>query len=558
MVERNGDGELAATVPARRPLWKRTWVRVVAIVLVAGLIVAFIAAEYVATHMAPLLKHAVIDAIEDRFHETTELDDLHVSVINGLEVQGRGLRLLPAPNVRQPLVKVDSFSFHTSFDSLLHRRAHVSVIHMNGVELHVPPHSMHVQPSSGPHAAVKFTADEIICENALLVIDTDKPGKQPREFEIQNLVMHDVGPAKPAPYEVDLINPKPRGDIHATGHFGPWNAASPRDTAVDGHYSFTHADLSTIKGIRGILNSTGDYQGTLGDITVDGVASVPDFALEGRGHSERLDTKFHAYVDGTTGDVRLDPVFAKLGNSPFTTSGSIVRIPLRPGEDTETGTHQNIGHQIDLNINMPHGRIEDLLQLAVKADQPLMRGAVTMQAKLHIPPGHVSVVQKMELAGTVTIHSVEFTNKGVQDKIDGMSMRAQGKPEDAKQAGSDHQAQVASEMMVNFVMAAGMLKANSLHYQLPGANIDMVGVYATESHRFNFEGHVRTDAKASEMITGWKSKLIKPFDGLFAKNGAGLQLPISVSGANGDFSFGLHDGKLTADQMADNMRKAGK
>jgi hypothetical protein len=233
-------------------------------------------------------------------------------------------------------------------------------------------------------------------------------------------------------------------------------------------------------------------------------------------------------------------------------------VPLKPGEDTEDGTHQNLGHDIALNINMPHGRIEDLLQLAVKADQPLMRGAVTMQAKLHIPPGKVSVVQKMTLAGTVTIHNVEFTDKKVQDKIDGMSMRAQGKPEDAKNAGSDRQAEVASQMNVNFIMAAGMLKANSLHYQLPGANIDMVGVYATDTHRFNFEGHVRTDAKASEMVTGWKSKLLKPFDGVFAKNGAGLELPISVSGVNGDYSFGLHDSKLTADQMAANMRNAGK
>jgi hypothetical protein len=60
------------------------------------------------------------------------------------------------------------------------------------------------------------------------------------------------------------------------------------------------------------------------------------------------------------------------------------------------------------------------------------------------------------------------------------------------------------------------------------------------------------------MVTGWKSALLKPFDGVFAKNGAGLELPISVNGSGGDFSFGLHDSKLTANQMAEQMEKARK
>src|ERR1700761_1470534 len=117
MLEAKGDRKDApkAGASAKRSLWKRTWVRVIAIALVVGFAAALITVEYVARHMGPLLKNAVVDAIEDRFHETTELDDLQVSVINGLEVQGRGLRLLPAPDVRQPLVRVDSFSFHTSF-----------------------------------------------------------------------------------------------------------------------------------------------------------------------------------------------------------------------------------------------------------------------------------------------------------------------------------------------------------------------------------------------------------------------------------------------------------
>lgn len=540
----------------RRSWWRRGWVRTVVIAFVVVGMGLLITAEYAAHHAEPLLRHAVIDTLEERFHEPVELDALTVSVMQGLQVQGRGLRLLPEPGSRQPLVKVDRFTFHASMGDLMHLRARVDTIHVQGLELHIPPHSMHTVVMGKTHRpAVKLTVGKIVCDDALLVIDTDKPGREPLEFQINNLVLDDFGADKPFEYQADLINPKPVGRIHAFGNFGPWNAESPRDTAVSGQYTFTHADLGTIKGIKGTLDSTGHFAGVLGRITVDGTTYTPDFALEGRGRALPLKTTFHAFVDGTTGDTTLAPVQAVLGSSAFTASGTVARVKLRPGAEATVGARQNLGHDIALTIDMPHGRIEDMLNLAVKADQPLMRGAMTMQAKLHIPPGPVSVVDKLQLQGTVTIHGVEFTSKPLQDKVDGLSMRAQGKPQDVKVAAHDNRPEVASQMTVQFVMAGGMLKAESLEYELPGAHVQMVGVYAMNTHTFEFDGHVRTEAKASQMVTGWKSALLKPFDGIFAKDGAGLKLPLSINGVNGDYSLGMHDSKLTADQMADQMEK---
>ncbi len=544
--------------PAKTPLRRRTWLHITAAVFIVLIVALGITAAYVVHHFEPILRRTLIETLEARFHETVELDSLSVNVVKGLEVEGIGLRLLPSPDSHQPVVKIQRFSFHTSFGDLLRLHEHVDTIEAEGLELHIPPHSMRtVAQSHTPRPAIKLTVGKIVCHNTLLVIDTDKPGKQPLEFQIHDITVQDIGPDKPFLYEAELINPKPKGNIHAFGNFGPWRAESPRDTAIDGQYTFAKADLGTIKGIHGTLDSTGHYSGVLGNITVDGTTFTPDFALEGRNHTLRLETAFHAFVDGMTGDTTLAPVQAKLGSSSFIAEGTIKRITLPDDEERSVGMHQNLGHDIALTVNMPHGRIEDLLMLAVKADQPVMRGAVTMQAKLHIPPGHVSVVDKLQLAGNVTINSVEFSSKSVQDKVDGMSMRAQGKPEDVKQAQTDRKPEVASQMKVDFVLSNAMLKAESLHYELPGAHIQMVGVYALNTHTFEFDGHVRTDAKASQMVAGWKSKLIKPFDGLFAKNGAGLQLPISVNGVNGDFSFGLHDSKLTADQMAYQMVHPG-
>jgi hypothetical protein len=175
----------------------------------------------------------------------------------------------------------------------------------------------------------------------------------------------------------------------------------------------------------------------------------------------------------------------------------------------------------------------------MKAEPPIMRGAVTLNAKLHIPPGDVRVAQKLQLAGTVHIQGVEFTNAKLQDRIDSLSMRAQGKPGDSKSAGSDLKPEVASRMTVTFDLGNAMLAVSSLHYQVPGGAAQMDGAYTLNGSAYQFFGHIRTDAEASQMVTGWKSALLKPFNSFFKKNGAGLQLPISISGSHSDVHFGL-------------------
>src|SRR5439155_26867915 len=108
------------------------------------------------------------------------------------------------------------------------------------------------------------------------------------EFAISRLVLRDVGAMQqwnPLKYEAVLANPKPVGKVRSTGHFGPWQDDNPQDTPLDGSYEFTHADLSSIRGISGILSSTGRFGGTLGEIAVEGVTDTPDFRLDVSDHA---------------------------------------------------------------------------------------------------------------------------------------------------------------------------------------------------------------------------------------------------------------------------------
>jgi hypothetical protein len=41
------------------------------------------------------------------------------------------------------------------------------------------------------------------------------------------------------------------------------------------------------------------------------------------------------------------------------------------------------------------------------------------------------------------------------------------------------------------------------------------------------------------MVTGWKSLLLKPVDPFFAKDGAGTEVPISITGTRSNLHFGV-------------------
>ena len=78
-----------------------------------------------------------------------------------------------------------------------------------------------------------------------------------------------------------------------------------------------------------MLSSVGDFQGQLDRISVDGTTETPNFSLDTANHPMPLHTRFHAVVDGITGDTYLEPVDATLRNSSFTTSGSVINIKGR-------------------------------------------------------------------------------------------------------------------------------------------------------------------------------------------------------------------------------------
>jgi hypothetical protein len=519
-------GERQITSNKSRGVWK--WIFVC--LLIVALIVAAVG-ELMLHRAMPILKARVIETLSTRFNSRVEMDEFNVSVVKGFEVSGSGLRIFPedevvAAGAKEPLIAMGRFSFHAGWKGLLEKSMHVGTVHVTGMAINVPPREMRARAPKGQRhlGEIRIVVDEIVCDDSKLVIGTIKPNKDPKDFELSHIVMRNVGTDAPWKYDATLVNAIPKGDIHATGTFGPWDNDSPGDSTVTGHYTFDHADLNTIKGIGGILSSVGDFTGQLNRIVADGTTDTPNFSLDTANHAMPLQTKFHAIIDGTSGDTYLQPVNARLGASNFTSSGAIVNVKGK-------------GHIIDLDVNVPNGRIQDFLQLAVKTTPVVMTGRMTLKAKLHIPPGHESVSQKIGLKGEFTLREIHFTNPDVEDKVDMLSLRAQGDPKDAKPGAED----VHSEMVGQFVMADRKLSFSKLDYAMPGATVALTGEYSLDGERFEFEGKLRTDAKVSQMVVSkWKSILLKPVDPFFKKNGAGAEIPVKISGTRTAPKFGMN------------------
>ncbi len=521
---------MLVSMPGRRRSIKWRWVLGL---LLAFVVIISICVPIIIIRAQPILRRRVMETLSARFKSRVELGDLHVWIANGLHVSGKELQIYGATDPNpwqagvQPLLNVSEFHFQTSLRNLFRQPMKLDTVYVSGLTMNIPPKSGRHEMRGLRRQKMTIAVARFVFSDTKLLINTDKPGRAPLEFDIGDLRMSDIGPGQPLRFDATLVNPKPVGDIHSVGSFGPLNELSPRDSVVEGDYSFTNANLGPIRGIAGILTSTGHYGGTLGRIEVTGETDTPDFRLDVSGHPVNLHTDFHAIVDGTDGDTYLDPVRARFLRTSFTASGKIVRVK------------EPHGHEIDLDVAMTRGAIEDLLRLGIKTDPPIMTGPIQLKTKLNILPGDRDISDRLRLAGTFHIPTGHFTNEKLQTRIDDLSLRGLGEP---KLIGKED-VNITTDLEGKFLLQNGILSFSLLHFQIPGTHADMTGKYSLDGATFDFHGLLKTDAKLSQMTTGWKSILLKPVDPFFHKHGAGAEVPFKITGTRSEPRFGLDFGQ---------------
>jgi hypothetical protein len=478
-----------------------------------------------------MIRDETVSYLRNQFHSDVEIQDFQISLRPGVHVVVMGVVL--RHNGRTdipPLIQIQKISMNASLKKLLlGKKVEVSGVRLDGLQIHTPPR----QPGGKPliHAtqtnlAEKYPVvlDEVVADDAVLVPLPKDPSKTTHPFYMHHIEVRNFRFDQPADFYATLTNPKPLGEIDCTGKFGPWDAEEPSATPVDAKFSFEHADFRTLKGLSGFLSSNGHFKGPLDFLEVEGETDMPDFALRTADHPVHLHTVYSAIVDGTNGDVILNNVTATFLNTTIVAKGEVVDLTAHKGRT------------INLEAVSKEGRIEDLLRLTVKTAQPVMTGYATLKTKILIPERDEDVLERMLLDGQFAIGEIQFTNKEIQDRIDTLSHKAQGKPKLGAEGVE------LSKLRGKFTMEKGIVKFSNLTFGVEGASLAMAGTYSIDSGQLDFRGKLRMDAKISQMVTGKKSFFLKAVDPFFRKNGV-TEIPIKITGTKDEPKYGLdlHD-----------------
>jgi len=522
---------VTATAPSAPP--KKSHAPRKMLIIIGIVVVALgVALDLVAMHIQPYLRSLAEDMLSSQFRSDVKIQDFHVIVFPMLRISGKGVELRHHGRTDvPPLISIGEFSGSASLWSLFARPWHVENVQLKGLKIEIPPRQEREGGAFKSKREVQIRIDRLVSDDAELDILPADPDKNPHQFLIHHLDMHAIGPGRGAPFQAQLTNAIPPGEIEVKGNFGPWDSDDPRGTPLSAFYTFQKADLNSIKGISGILSSDGKFGGVLEKIEVQGQTTTPDFSVDTADHPVMLKTEFSATVDGTNGDTLLHPVIAHFLNSTLVCNGAIVK-PKDPRRQ---------GKEVELSVVSQDARIEDLLRLVIKAHPPL-KGKVNLKTKFDLPPAikneqgdkiaDVKVMDRLELSGKFGMPAAQFGDEKVRDKVEELSRRGQGHP------GDDDVGDAVSQLKGNFGLRDGVISLQNLYFSVTGANVELAGTYNVRSEDLDFHGKLHMQAKPSQAVTGVKSWLLKPFDSFFRKNGV-TELPIKVTGNRSHPSFGL-------------------
>jgi hypothetical protein len=311
--------------------------------------------------------------------------------------------------------------------------------------------------------------------------------------------------------------------IRAEGKFGPWNPSDIAATPVSGSYTYDDIDLSVFHGISGMGHAGGKFSGPLARIQTNGSIGVAGFHVDGSDHAVQLTTTFDAIVNGTNGDVSLNPAVTGYRRTRIEVRGSIA------------GTQNQKGKTASFDLAVTKGRVDDLLYLFTKG-QPGMSGEVTLNGKFIWPPGPRKFLEKIRMDLAFGMSGSRLTNPGSQDTIDRISESAQGKSR--KQQGEDPETAL-SEIRGAIRLRNGMASITNATFNVPGAYATVRGTYNFTGQRVDLQGTLDTRGQLSDATSGLKALVLKAATPLFKKKGSMRIIPFDITGTYGKTSVNI-------------------
>ena len=495
--------------------------------LVAATLAAGAAVWYVQT-AEPRLKRDLERWLSERLTSDVSIDSLDVTLFPTVRIEGVNLvlRIKGRPDL-SPFITIRKWTGTGSLLGLWNRR--LRLVRIEGAELIVPPGrkqdlkplSVNGGPDDGSSPAPRAgepragapMVDRLDADQVLITVQSREANRDPVVWDVRDLVMHDFSLETAAPFSASVDTPLPKDRAYASGTAGPWPRRDLTTLPLQGQYTFD-GDLGSVPGLEGEIHVEGSALGALERLETAGNASSQGLGLSNKaGGRLPLTASYQGIFDGTSGDLALTRLTTQLGASTFDMTGSVLR---------QRGVR---GRHVKLQASTPKPvDLGDVMRLLVDGRNAPLTGRLGLRARLDIPAGENDVQDRMIVDGTFDVAQARFRDREIQERIDALSRRGQGRPADPTIAG------VAANMEGQAVLRRRDLALRAVRFVVPGVAIEMSGRYGLSSQRLDFQGIARLDATISQTQTGARRLLLRPLDRLLRKDGAGTRLVVGIAG----------------------------
>jgi len=500
---------------AAPPLLKRR--RFPVALLAAGiLVVAAIVVVILLTIYWPFKEEAVIRSLEEASSSQVTIAKFSESYFPypGCVAEGIVFRRRLASLGTPPLISIRWLKMQGSFWGLLTR--HLARIHADGMRIVVP-----AQDNEKFRSSSDVTIDELQSTNATLEFVSRDTTKEPSKFMIYECTLRDVGGFRSVvPFHARLDIPQPPAQITTSGKFGPWKPGNAGQIPVSGTYQLENADLGVFPGISGTLSSTGNYEGTLDRISVQGKTDVPNFLVTEGSHHVDLKNDFKAFVNARTGNISLESVESHFWRTTALSHGTIARR----GPDKPRVT--------EIEMTARDGRIEDVLGLFTSGDKSPMTGISNMRAHVLISPPLQPFLRIVKLQGDFGVDAGQFTKSETQKDVNKLSA-------EARSENDQDPARVVSNLKGHVDVTNGTATFTDLSFTIPGAHTAMHGTYDLISERIDLHGNLAMDSSLSHTAHGPKALVLKFMEPFFKRKRGGSKVPVKITGTYDNPAFGL-------------------
>ena len=386
-------------------------------------------------------------------------------------------------------------------DTFLNRKRLKRIL-IVGLHVTIPsgPSTSEGKRSSSRHGPPKFTfIGQIDMQDSSIEFPSSDTDTSPFKVMVKAATLDNVNLHSPSAFHVELVTNEPQGVIRSTGQLGPWNWDDAGRTLLTGSFTFNQADLSTVGDVKGLLNAQGKFNGLLGHVICNGRIEVPQFGTTNGSHVLPLSTTFQATVNGLNGDTVLNDVESRLNRTIIKVQGEIKGDGQQPGKTAR------------LHLSVDEGRVDDLLLLFTRSEQPSMTGTINLQADVDLPPGDPNFLKKLELRGDFGMSDSRFTKGSTQAPINHLSESAEGMSKSEEKQDPNT---VLSDIKGHVSAHNGIASLSHVSFIIPGADANMSGTYNLLDKAVHLEGTLRTTGEISDTTSGLKAgflKLLSPF-----------------------------------------------